>query len=53
MNNQPINLSVHSHDVQDAHTIFEFSVEELKLLAINVAKEYCKLKKDELAQAAN
>lgn len=37
----------------DAHTIIEFRVEELKLFAINVAKEYCKLKKEELDQAIN
>lgn len=38
---------------KDAHTIIEFRVEELKLFAINVAKEYCKLKKEELVPPAN
>ncbi|MEE0950684.1 MAG: HEPN family nuclease [Paludibacteraceae bacterium] len=38
---------------KDIHTIIVFSVEELKTFAINVAKEYCKLKKEELEQAIN
>lgn len=34
----------------DAHTIIEFNIEELKTFAIKVAKEYCRLKEEELNQ---
>lgn len=33
---------------KDAHTIFEFRVEELKTFAIKVAEEYCRLKREEI-----
>lgn len=37
----------------DAHTIIEFNIEELRTFAIKVAEEYCRLKKEELDQAIN
>ena len=37
----------------DAHTIIEFNIEELRTFAIKVAEEYCRLKKEELNQAIN
>ena len=37
----------------DAHTIIEFTIKELKTFAIKVAEEYCRLKKEELNQAIN
>lgn len=43
--------TIQSPTEMDAHTIIEFRVEELKLFAINIAKEYCRLKKEELDQA--
>ena len=48
-----VNHYINNPTENDAHTIIEFRVEELKLFAINVAKEYCKLKKEELDQAIN
>mgnify|MGYP003290223409 FL=1 len=35
---------------KDIHTIITFSVEDLKTFAIKVAKEYCRLKEEELNQ---
>ena len=35
---------------KDAHTIIEFNIEQFKTFVIEVAKEYCKLKKEELKQ---
>ena len=37
----------------DAHTIIELNIEELRTFAIKVAEEYCRLKKEELDQAIN
>lgn len=37
----------------DAHTIIELNIEELRTFAIKVAEEYCRLKKEELNQAIN
>ena len=37
----------------DAHTIIEFNIEDLRTFAIKVAEEYCRLKKEELNQAIN
>ena len=48
-----VNPQVRKPTEQDAHTIFEFSVEELKTFVIKVAEEYCRLKKEELDQAIN
>lgn len=48
-----VDQNIENPTEKDAHTIIEFRVEELKLFAINVAKEYCKLKKEELDQAIN
>lgn len=48
-----VDQNIENPTEKDAHTIIEFRVEELKLFAINVAKEYCKLKKEELAPLAN
>lgn len=45
-----VDQNIENPTEKDAHTIIEFRVEELKLFAINVAKEYCKLKKEELKQ---
>lgn len=48
-----VDQNIENPTEKDAHTIIEFRVEELKLFAINVAKEYCKLKKEELVPPAN
>lgn len=48
-----VDQNIENPTEKDAHTIIEFRVEELKLFVINVAKEYCKLKKEELAPLAN
>lgn len=48
-----VDQNIENPTEKDAHTIIEFRVEELKLFAINVAKEYCKFKKEELDQAIN
>jgi hypothetical protein len=37
----------------DAHTIFEFSIEELKKMAIKIAEEYCRLKIESLEQTTS
>lgn len=37
----------------DAHTIIELNIEELRTFAIKVAEEYCRLKKEEVDQAIN
>lgn len=45
-----VNPSIKNPTENDAHTIIEFRVEELKTFAIKVAKEYCRLKEEELNQ---
>lgn len=47
-----VNPLVSKPTQHDAHTIFEFSVDELKTFVIKVAEEYCKLK-NELEQATS
>lgn len=37
----------------DAHTIIEFTIKELKTFAIKVAEEYCKLKREELEKSTS
>lgn len=48
-----VDQNIENPTEKDAHTIIEFRVEELKLFAINVAKEYCKFKKEELVPPTN
>jgi len=45
-----VNPNIENSTENDAHTIIEFRVEELKTFAIKVAKEYCRLKEEELNQ---
>lgn len=45
-----VDQNIENPTEKDAHTIIEFRVEELKTFAIKVAKEYCRLKEEELNQ---